>query len=130
MKRKTFTLFMALMLSVSMCINVSAASNQYIYTVDDVTVIFDSNTMFDEETREYVAHYLVHGSNEATTYGLMCTLFGHSYESSLVATITHRVNDTDPRCLEETYKVQTCKRCDASITERIAYDYITCCPEE
>ena len=129
-KKLPALILITVILSVSMCINVSASSNQYTYTIEDKTIIFEQNTIFEEKTREHVANYLAHKKNTATTYGLACTLFGHSYESSLVTTITHCVYDTDPRCLKETYEVQVCTRCDDTITNRIAYYDISCCPEE
>ena len=130
MRRKiTVTLF-AIMLCTAMCINVSASNDYYTYTVGNKTIIFNSDTAFNAETREYVVNYLMHGKPQSTTYGLVCTLLGHSYETSLVTTITHCASDTNPRCLEETYKVQICKRCDHDITELVNVCYISCCPEE
>lgn len=114
----------------AMCINVSASYDHYTYTIENKTVIFNSDTPFDAETREYVANNLVYGNPQSNTYGIICTLLGHSYESSLVETITHCASDTNPRCLEETYEVQICKRCDHTITELVDVCYISCCPEE
>ena len=77
-----------------------------------------------------VAEHLIHGEKDATTYGLWCTLFGHSYESHMASKITHCVYDTAPRCLEENYEVQVCTRCEDTVSELISSYYIFCCPEE
>lgn len=130
MRRKITATFFAIVLCMAMCINVSASNDYYTYTVDNKTIIFNSDTVFDAKTREYVVNRLMYGYPESTTYGLACTLFGHSYETSYVTTITHCASDTNPRCLEETYEVQICKRCDHDITELVNARYISCCPEE
>ena len=58
MKRKITATLIAIMLSMSMCINVSASYDHYTYTIENKTVIFNSDTPFDAETREYVAKNL------------------------------------------------------------------------
>ena len=130
MKKKILVILTATMLLFAMCINTSATTNQYIYEIDNKTIIFDSNTSLDETTSINIVNHLVYGDTDVATYGLMCTLFGHKYESSVITAITHRVVDTDPRCLQEAYEVQTCTRCEYTISERINYQYISCCPED
>ena len=129
MKKKILVILTATMLLFAMCINTSATANQYIYEIDNKTIIFDSNTSLDETARINIVNHLVYGDTDVATYGLMCTLFGHKYESSVVTAITHRVADTDPRCLQEMFEVQTCSRCEDTVVERINYHYISCCPE-
>ena len=130
MKKKITTILIAIMLFMAMSLNAAASYTPYTYTIENKTIRFNPDTTFDETTREYIANYLAYGTHESTTYGLTCTLLGHTYEASLVTTITHCASDTNPRCLEETYKVQICSRCDHTTTRLINSHYITCCPEE
>ena len=130
MKKKITFVILALMVIATMSLHSFASNSQYIYTIENTTVIFDEATTLNEESRLHIANLLVNGDDGTTTYGLMCTLFGHKLESNMVSTITHCVEATDPRCLEETYLVDTCTRCDYATTERIGYGYITCCPVE
>lgn len=113
-----------------MCFNVSASDTQFVYEFEDVTVIFAADTLLDESGREKVANYLVYGDSNASTYGLWCTLWGHSYETHSAETITHCVYDTNPRCQRDIYQVQVCTRCEHTVSELVATTFITCCPEE
>ena len=65
--------------------------------------------------------------DDASTYGLMCTLFGHKLETSSAITITHNARTSDPRCLRKTYSVETCSRCDYSNSTLLGSSYISCC---
>lgn len=95
-------------------------------TVNETEFIFDEDT-----TKEYrnkvIAHYFNHSGEDATAYGLTCTLFGHKTESSVVTAVTHKAKATSPRCLRETYEVETCSRCDYVKSTLIGSNYIVCC---
>ena len=130
MKKTTLTIIIALLLVSAMCFTTSASAATYTYELGNVTVIFDENSTLDEQTQKAIAEYLVYGGEQPTTYGLWCTLFGHSYETQTVITITHCVYDTEPRCLKEIYDVDVCTRCEHTVSELIGSAYITCCPEE
>ncbi len=95
-------------------------------TINEVEFIFDANTS-EEHRNKVIAHYFNHGDDDAATYGLTCTLFGHKIESSAVTTITHKVNSTDPRCLQKTYNAETCSRCDYTNSTLLDSSYISCC---
>ena len=129
--KKLFALLLSLLLITIFSLSAFAASEgTYVYEIDGVTVIFEENNTLDAATREMIAHKLVHGDEDATTYGLMCTLFGHKYEVPGVITITHCVEPTQPRCLEEYFDVSVCTRCEDTIVDRTGWSYITCCPND
>lgn len=94
-------------------------------TVNDTVFIFDADTT-EEFRSKAIAHYFNHDDG-ATSYGLTCTLFGHKTESSVVAAVTHKVRSTSPRCLRETFDVETCSRCDYVNSSLITSEYIVCC---
>lgn len=95
-------------------------------TINEVEFIFDADTT--EDFREKViAHYFNSKDDSATAYGLTCTLFGHKLTSSVVAAVTHKAKATSPRCLRETYNVETCSRCDYVNETLIDASYIVCC---
>ena len=83
------------------------------------------------ETKAKIEQYFATGKpeieNDATTYGLTCTLFGHKIESTAVATITHKVRATSPRCKKEIYNYQECTRCDYENAVLASTEYIVCC---
>ena len=129
MVKKISIFLLILVLIFSFSLSAFAQTKEvYVYNIGNVTVIFDESDTFDADTREVIAHKLVHGDDGATSYGLMCTLFGHKYDEKTVTTITHCVEPDQPRCLEEHFIVQVCSRCDDTIVERIGYTYINCCP--
>lgn len=129
MKKKIY-LVITMLLVYAMSFNASAITEQYTYEFEAVTVIFDANSMTTEQDREIITAHLVCEDENSTTYGLWCTLFGHSYETHSATKITHCVYDTDPRCLREIYEVQLCSRCEDTVSKLIGSAYITCCPEE
>lgn len=94
-------------------------------SVDDTVFIFDANTS-EEFRSKAIAHYFNHDDN-AESYGLTCTLFGHKLESSVITTVTHKVSSTAPRCLRETYDTEACTRCDYANATLISATYIYCC---
>mgnify|MGYP003300681491 CR=1 FL=1 len=103
-----------------------ASENTVIVTVNEVDFIFDANTS-EEYRNKVIAHYFNHSDEDASAYGLTCTLFGHKIESSVVVAITHKVRATDPKCLQKTYNAETCSRCDYTNSTLLDSTYISCC---
>lgn len=98
-----------------------------VVTVGDTQFIFDKNTT-EEFRNSFIEDYTNPGSDDgAATYGLMCTLFGHKYESTVITTITHKARATNPRCLRNTYNREVCSRCDHTQDTLLESIYITCC---
>ena len=102
-----------------------ASKNTVTVTVNDVEFVFDADTTEDFRSK-FIAHYFSHGE-EATTYGLTCTLFGHKLESSVTIAITHKVRNTAPRCLQEKFNTEVCTRCDYTNATLLTSSYISCC---
>lgn len=126
--KKILALSLALVLLASLCVSVSAeTAENHIVHLEGVDVIFEETSSLSAEAKQRVAEQLVYGESSVTTYGLMCTLFGHKTTTEIVTTISHRVNATSPRCLEETWQVVTCSRCDYTESTCIASSMIDCC---
>ena len=100
------------------------------YQIDNVTVIFDANSQFSSEEQERIADLLVHPEYGVAQANLICNIFGHKNTTEGVTTITHKVFEESPRCLQENFIVTTCSRCDEYTVERASYYYIPCCPED
>ena len=129
MKRITLVV-LVIACTICFCINTNAEEvDQYIVSIDNIDVIFDSDSLFSNEDKQVIAEHILFGQSNTQVYGLICNLFGHKTTTEFVTTITHEVNDTAPRCLEEYWKVTTCSRCDYVETTRISYGYKNCCPE-
>ena len=134
MKKITCILICVLMLMTSMCIWVSATSenNAYSYEIDNTifTVEFEDNNLSSEE-QVVVAEKLIGLNNaEMQTYGLGCTLFGHDYKYTTVSVVQHKVNKYVPRCKKQTYDVTYCEDCDYAEETLKAINYIDCCPQD
>lgn len=102
-----------------------ADENTVTVTINETVFMFDTDTTEDFRNK-FIAHYFNHNDGIAT-YGLTCTLFGHKIQSSVVTAVTHKVNPTDPRCLQETYNAETCSRCDYTNATLLSSIYISCC---
>lgn len=111
--------------SISVCAEDTAEATVTI-TVNDVEFVFDADTT-EEFRNRFIEHYFAPEDDGAATYGLMCTLFGHKLESSVVTTVTHKVRTTAPRCLSQKYNAEACTRCDYSTKTLIDSTYISCC---
>ena len=94
--------------------------------VNETEFIFEADTT-EEFRNKIIAHHFNDGDEDAATYGLMCTLFGHKLESEVIQVVTHKVRATDPRCLRERYDTEACTRCDYTNAELIGSSYISCC---
>ena len=130
MKRITLV-SLVIILTLSTCIITSAnqeAGN--VYEIGDKMIIFDATSTFSIEEQQYIAEIIANPETQVSTYGLMCTLFGHKNTSETVIAITHCVNVDDPRCMQENFIVTSCSRCDETTTERVSYSFISCCPED
>lgn len=129
--KKLLIVCLSLLLVGMFSVSAFAADEEiYVYDFGSVTVIFDENDTWDAETREIIAQRLAEGETgeSAAPYNLLCTLFGHKYETKSVTTVTHCVQAEQPRCLEEIFDMSLCSRCGDQQVTRVAYAYITCCP--
>ena len=100
------------------------------YQIENVTVIFDTDSQFSSEQQEIIAELLVNPEYGVSQANLICNIFGHKNTSETVITITHKAKANSPRCLQENFTVTTCSRCNESTVERNSLFYITCCPED
>ena len=128
--KKIISLALALLLSVSFCIAASAVDVENTYFYGDVEVVFAEDSSFSEEMKQHIADYIVNGDDGATTYNLMCTLFGHKETSEVVLTTSHKVRATNPRCLQQMWEIHACSRCNEALDQILLSEtYIDCCPE-
>ena len=127
--KKIIALTLAMILSLSLFITVGATNVKYTYS--DVEIEFEEDCTFSEEMKQKIADYIVNGDDGATTYNLLCTLFGHKEEVTGVTTTSHKVRTTNPRCLMQGWEVHACTRCEEALDViLLGESYIDCCPEE
>lgn len=104
------------------------AAYENLNTKQNIEVIFNEDSVFSEDQKQMiVAHFTETDSSEDTTYGLKCTLFGHSYVAEVVKTVMHQVRDTAPRCENKIYKVEICEDCSDRQTTLLEVELIFCC---
>jgi len=116
------------------CSAVFAHDNET-FTFGNYSIIINESTELAEnkELAEKVYNYHVNSisfNNETSTYGLMCTLFGHDIESTRASVIEHKVDVYEPRCYMTFYTIETCSRCDYENIYSTGSTYTYCCPEE
>lgn len=115
------------------CTALGASADEMIgnsYQIDNVTVIFDTDSQLSNEQQEMIAQLLVKPEYGVSQTNLICNIFGHKNTIEGVTTITHKVLPESPRCLQELFTITTCSRCNEATVERDGYCYITCCPED
>jgi len=119
-------------LSLSFSANTIVESEFY-YPEKDITVIFDTESVFSAEQKQFVADKIVSGASliddGVSTYAL-CWLTGHDIVEEEVSVVTHNVYTSAPRCVREIYLVETCSKCDHLEYTLINTSPIFCCPEE
>ena len=93
-----------------------------------IEIYFEDETL-SEEFKEKATAYFLNGATDenAATYGLTCTLFGHKLKTSRTTSITHKARATSPRCLKKTYDYSACTRCDYETSTLVSSTYIVCC---
>lgn len=131
MKKVLITL-LAIIIAASLPINAYATETVgNIYTFDGITVKFSADSSLSPEKQTAIAELVVNGTSDssATTYNLLCTLFGHKTTTESFTIIEHCVRDVQPRCLESLQDVTACSRCDYVTTDVITTYYINCCGE-
>ena len=96
------------------------------YTDDDITVVFENAAGNNEEFYKRIADRLVYGDEYSTSKLSWCWLFGHNIQTNTVNVTTHNVRSVSPKCLRNTYNVETCSKCDYYNEELIASAYIVC----
>ena len=108
------------------------AQAEYSYENEDTTVIFQQNSAFSDEEKQYIADMLIYGNNcddSVSTYS-WCWLLGHDKQTETAWKLEHKYSDTNPRCRKTEYLITTCKNCDLIEFTDLNYEYISCCPED
>lgn len=125
--KKVISLILSLCFILSLGVIPSSAEKAV--ETSDVTIIIHNEDISEETKEKLIAFYSdpEAQANDATTYGLTCTLFGHKIESATTSVITHKVNPTAPRCQEKKYNYEACTRCDYENSTLIGTTYIYCC---
>ncbi len=129
-KIRVLSLILMLIIMSTYCF-AHSAEHVYEYGNDNITIIFQENTIFSSEEQERIADIIVYGDNneEISTYSL-CWLTGHDTTSENVTSVQHKVSSSSPRCMRTLYTVTTCSKCDYEKIETLGSGYIYCCPEE
>ena len=123
----------AISLILSLCfilsLGVIPASAEEAIKHNDITIIIHNEDISEETKEKLIAFYSnpEDQGNNATTYGLTCTLFGHKTETSTTTVITHKARTTTPRCLQRHYNYTSCTRCDYEESTLLSTAYIDCC---
>ncbi len=101
----------------------------YYYVSNNVEIEIVHSGLSDEQLLRIVALFDNDNDNQNAqqSRGLMCTLFGHDYTSTIANVTTHMVYDTYPYCKQERYQIDLCERCDHTETTLLETFPIGCC---
>ena len=118
-----------ILVSQMLFVNVSGSNSEtriIEYADEGITVIFEDTVYNDTAQYKQIADRLVYGEEYPVKTISWCWLFGHDIQSSTVSVITHNVSSVSPKCLRQTYSVDTCSKCDYYSEELISSVYIVC----
>ncbi len=90
-------------------------------------VIFEDNSVFTEEEKQFIEASFSDDGNKPVPYGLKCTLFGHNYKSEITTVIRHQVYANAPRCVRELYDTKICTDCSDTQSTLLERMRIDCC---
>lgn len=112
----------------------ASSADEFQYDYEDIgkTIIFSETTRYTPEERQYIADIIASGTfdDEGIAAYSWCWLTGHDYQYEYVFAVQHKVSPDAPRCFKNTYRVETCTKCDHSEITDLGGVYINCCPEE
>ena len=125
--KKVISLILSLCFILSL--GVIPASAEEAIENENITILIHNEDISEETKEKLIAFYSnpEGQGNDATTYGLTCTLFGHKLESTMTTVITHKVRATAPRCQQKRYAYEACTRCDYENSTLANSTYINCC---
>ncbi len=127
--RKSISVLLSVLFAFSMLvIPTSAEEGVYVYTENgyDITVYTEG---LEEHQIENIILCLT--SEDPTdegisTYNLICDVFGHKIEDSKSVSVYHNVYDEAPHCMQLTYLMHTCTRCDHATAEVVQNIRVSC----
>lgn len=124
--KKALSMLLAVITLVSLTVLPASAE---VGAHEEIEVIIHNQDM-DAETKAKIVDFYTSPDaqdEDASTYGITCTLLGHNYEYSTVTTVTHKARATAPRCLQKKYDHGVCTRCDSQTNTLLNSSYIYCC---
>lgn len=131
--KKTISFIVATFVIIMFCFSpIGAGNKSNVYFFGNIEIIFDELSQFDAETKNIIISHLLSDDSNGDRNGIntpeniICDIFGHNYTTETVITITHNVRETQPTCLEETYDVSVCSRCNYVESNLISQIYIYC----
>ncbi len=133
MKKLISVLICLLIVMSSVCVIVSATSNNVVEYIKDDTkyTIHIEDSSISEEKKVVIANALL-GTEESEimTANIWCDLFGHDYKYTTANVVKHKAKIYAPRCKKLVYDVTYCEDCDYTDATLISTIYIECCPED
>lgn len=127
--KKIFAFIMAVILAFSvLTVYASAeeAAEEIVVTCGHTDFIFAGDTPVEIQER-FIAYYFGEEDDGTAACGILCDLLGHKLETTSTTTVTHKARATAPRCLQKTFLVETCTRCDYTNSTLTSSRYISCC---
>ena len=129
--KRYITFFLAIVVAISTILITSATSSTgTAIEIDSFEVIFESDSSFTAEEQQLIAEKVISNNTDnekATTYNILCTLFGHKTTTESITVIEHCVREAQPRCTKSLQDVTTCSRCDYVDISVFSSTYIYCC---
>lgn len=95
---------------------------------EDVELNIERRSLNEQQIEIIINHFVGVREPQASTMNIICSIFGHDYETTIATITTHNVYSTYPKCVEKSYDVSVCNRCEHSESVLKSTIRVGCCP--
>lgn len=123
----SFILAVCLMFSLTSIVGATNDNGDNVFYYDGKEITVEGDDLSYAEMQR-IADYIAKDSESenAHTYGLICSIFGHNITESTAIEVTHNVYTASPKCVQKKYAVKICSRCDYTEKTLVSTTRIDC----
>ncbi len=134
--RRVLALLLCLALSTSAfasttyAVNANDANSDILcfHIAEDVELDIERRSLNEQQIETIIDHLVGVREPQASTMNIICSVFGHDYETTIATITKHNVYSTYPKCVKESYDVSVCNRCEHSESVLKSTIRVGCCP--
>ncbi len=119
------------LLSISVFSTEIATSDVYTHREDNLEITVQRGNLTDEQLHALAISLAEYVKGEESVQiqprNVLCSMFGHKYETMEGEVVTHLLYSTSPKCLLQTYDISVCTRCDDTVYDVTHNQRIGCC---
>ncbi len=99
----------------------------HIQITNRIEMEIERRNLNDEQIQTIINHFFGVREQQVTSRNIICSAFGHDYDTTITTITRHNVYSSYPKCVKDTYEVSVCSRCDHSETVLLNSIRVGCC---